>query len=91
MKSKVIVDPHFRRMDEIFSPEDQQRLHDLVDVIWGADERMPRDDFLRALPEAAVVVCAGWHYGDVLERAGKLRAIVDISGGFPQSLHYEEG
>ena len=35
MKIKVIVDPHFRRMDEIFSPADKQRLHDLVDVVWG--------------------------------------------------------
>ncbi|MYD11943.1 MAG: hydroxyacid dehydrogenase [Chloroflexi bacterium] len=89
MKSKVIVDPHFRRMDEIFSPEDQRRLHDLVDVVWGLDERMPRDEFLRALPEAEAVVCAGWRYGDALDQAVKLRAIMDVSGGFPRGLDYE--
>ncbi len=90
MKSKVIVDPSFRRMDEIFSPADQRRLRDLVDVVWGKDERMPREAFLRALPEAEVIVCAGWHYGDILERADNLRAIMDVSGGFPLTLDYEE-
>ena len=90
MKSKVIVDPSFRRMNEIFSKEDQRRLHDLVDVVWGADERMPREEFLRTLPDAEVIVCAGWHYGDVLDRAEKLRAIMDVSGGFPQGLDYAE-
>lgn len=37
-KSIVIVDPHFRRMDEIFSPEDRARLYDTVEVVWGKDE-----------------------------------------------------
>lgn len=50
MKIKVIVDPHFRRMDEIFSPADKQRLHDLVDVVWGHDEPMTQDRCLRIEP-----------------------------------------
>ena len=89
MKNKVIVNPSFRRMDEIFSPEDQRRMHDLVDVIWGKDERMPPDDFLRALPTADVLVTSGWHYGDVLDQAERLKAIMDVSGSFPLNLDYE--
>ncbi len=89
MKSKVIVDPHFRRMDEIFSPADKQRLYDLVDVVWGHDEPMPQADFLRALPTAEAVICSGWRYGDVLANAPKLRAIMDVSGGFPRTLDYD--
>ena len=89
MKSKVIVDPSFRRMDEIFSPDDQRRLHELVDVVWGKDERMPRAAFLRALPDAVAVVCADWHYGDALDQAAKLKAIMTVSGGFPTKLDYE--
>lgn len=88
MKSKVIVDPHFRRMDEIFSPADKQRLEDLVDVVWGHDEPMPQADFLRALPTAETVICSGWRYGDVLANAPNLRAIMDVSGGFPRTLDY---
>ena len=89
MKSKVIVDPSFRRMDEIFSAEDQRRLCELVDVVWGKDERMPLDDFMRALPTAEAVVCSNWHYGDVLDQAPELRAIMTVSGGFPLHLDYE--
>ncbi|MCY3864218.1 MAG: hydroxyacid dehydrogenase [Chloroflexi bacterium] len=89
MKSKVIVNPSFRRMDEIFSPEDQQRMHDLVDVIWGKDERMPPREFIHALPTADVVITSGWHYGDVLDQAERLKAIMDVSGSFPLNLDYE--
>ena len=89
MKSKVIVDPHFRRMDEIFSRADKHRLHDLVDVVWGQDEPMPQADFLRALPSAEAVICSGWRYGDALANAPKLRAIMDVSGGFPRTLDYD--
>ena len=89
MKSKVIVDPSFRRMDELFSPADRQRLHDLVDVIWGSDDPMPMDDFLAALPEADAVICADWRYGDVLDQARRLQWIVSVSGAFPLKLDYE--
>ena len=89
MKSKVIVDPSFRRMDEIFSPEDRLRLIDLVDVVWGRDEPMPMADFLAALPSADFVICADWRYGDVLDQAQQLKAIIAVSGAFPLQLDYE--
>ena len=40
-KPSVIVDPHFRKMAEIFSPADLRRLNELVTVVWGKDEPMP--------------------------------------------------
>jgi phosphoglycerate dehydrogenase-like enzyme len=86
----VLVDPHFRRMDEIFAPADRARLAGLADIRWGRDEAMPLADAQAALEEAEAVVCAGWRYGDAaLERAVRLRAILDVSGGFPQDLDYE--
>ena len=88
MKSTTIVDPHFRRMNQIFSPQDQARLHQLTDVIWGRDDPMPREDFLEALPKADFVICADWRYGDVLERATRLKAII-ADGGFPLKLDYD--
>ena len=90
MKPKVIIDPHFRRMDELFSQEDRQRMDELVDVVWGQDAPMPANEFLRALPDAIAVVCSGWRHGDVLSQAHKLRAIMDVAGGFPRTLDYEE-
>jgi phosphoglycerate dehydrogenase-like enzyme len=85
-KPRVIVDPHFRSMDEIFTPEDRARLYEIADVIWGKDEPMSDDTFLAALPEADVIICALWRYGDVLPRAKKLRAIFSVEGAFPLDL-----
>jgi phosphoglycerate dehydrogenase-like enzyme len=87
-KPLVVVDPAFRRMDEIFSADDRARLHRTVEVIWGQDEPMPLEHASAALTEAAAVVCASWRYGDVLERAVRLRAIIDVGGGFPPNLDY---
>jgi phosphoglycerate dehydrogenase-like enzyme len=87
---KVIVDPSFRRMDEIFSLEDARRLSALVDVVWGRDDPMPADAFRDALPEALAVVCADWRYGDVLDEARRLRAIITVSGGWPLELDYAQ-
>ncbi len=90
MKSKVIVDPSFRQMDEIFSPADKQRLYQLVDVIWGRDEPMPPAEFSRALPTADAVICSSWRYGDLLDQAERLKAIITVSGAFPLELDYEK-
>jgi phosphoglycerate dehydrogenase-like enzyme len=91
-KPAVILDPHFRRMDEIFAPADLDRLRAIADVVWAQDRPMPAEELLRALPEATAVVTGGWkRYGeDALQRAGKLTAILDVGGGFPgPELDYE--
>lgn len=89
MKPTVVVDPHFRRMDEIFSPADRARLHGLVEVVWGRDEPMPDDAFRAALPEAVAVICGDWRYGEVLDHAPRLRAIIEVAGAFPRALDYD--
>jgi phosphoglycerate dehydrogenase-like enzyme len=88
-KSRVLVDPYPRRMEEIFSGDDLIRLHDTVEVVWGNDERIAGDAAGRALREAIAVVCSGWPYGDALEQALQLQAIIDVGGGFPSNLDYE--
>jgi phosphoglycerate dehydrogenase-like enzyme len=87
-KPRVVVDPHFRTMQEIFAPADLQRLHAIVDVIWGSDEPMPLDQARAALADAIAVVASGWRYGELPDAAASLRAIIDVSGGFPQTLDY---
>jgi phosphoglycerate dehydrogenase-like enzyme len=88
-KPVVIVDPHFRRLAEIFSAPDLERLFNLVEVSWGRDEPMPLDAFRQALPEALAVVCAEWRYGQTFDLAPNLRAILSVSGSFPLELDYE--
>lgn len=85
-KPKVLVDPHFRRMDEIFSAADRERLDRTVEVIWARDDQMPIDDARTALAEARAVVSSGWRYGPV---PSSLRAILDVSGAFPGGLDYD--
>ncbi len=85
---KVIVDPSFRSMDDIFSVDEAGRLQSLVDVVWGRNDPMPLEDFNAALPEAFAVVSAGWRYGDVLDHASRLKAILTVSGGWPPELDY---
>ena len=87
-KPRVVLDPHFRTMQEIFSPADLARLHAIVQVIWGRDEVMPRDAARTALEDAIAIISAGWRYGDLPADTGNLRAIIDVSGGFPQTLDY---
>ncbi len=87
-KPRVVVDPHFRTMEEIFSPADLARLHATVEVIWGRDEPMPLDAARAALEDAVAIVSSGWRYSELPGEAAALRAIVDVSGGFPMTLDY---
>lgn len=75
-------------MDDVFSADDATRLAGLVEVVWGRDDPMPLPEFEAALPEAFAVVSAGWRYGDVLDDAASLRAILTVSGGWPPELDY---
>jgi hypothetical protein len=89
-KPIVVVDLHFRRMQEIFAPSDLARLHALVEVVWGRDEPIPLDQAHDALTTAEAIVCTDWRYGDALDQARALRAILGVSGAFPSNLDYHQ-
>ena len=90
-KPLVIVDPHFRRMDEVFAPADLERLRAVARVVWAKDEQMPIDELRAVLPEAEAIVCSSWRYGnDFLDAAPKLRAILSVSGAFLPDLDTEK-
>lgn len=88
-KPVVILDPHFRRMDEIFEPEDLHRLRGFADVVWGRDEPIPPDVLEDAKADAFAVVSPRWRHGNVHEMP-KLRAILEVGGRHPspQDLDY---
>jgi phosphoglycerate dehydrogenase-like enzyme len=89
MKPKIILDPAFRRMENILSAEDLNRLHTAADVIWGQDEPMPEAEIEKVRDEIVAIICGSWRHGEV-NRFPQLRAIMEVGGGFPspQSLDY---
>jgi phosphoglycerate dehydrogenase-like enzyme len=89
MKPKILLDPAFRRMANIFSAPDLARIHAAAEVIWGKDEPCPAG-LLEAVREDLVAIITGyWRHGDVA-RYPNLQAIIEVSGGFvsPKDLDY---
>ena len=89
MKPKVILDPSGRRLRTIFSRGDLARVYATADILWGKDEPMPPEEIERVSEEVEVIIAGAWRHGDV-NRFPKLRAILEVSGGFPspQVLDY---
>lgn len=90
MKPKVILDPSGRRLRNIFSKADLARLHAVANIVWGKDMPMPAEEIDKVCDEVEVIIAGTWRHGDV-ERFPKLRAILEVSGGFPspQTLDYD--
>ena len=64
------------------SSQDADRLHDLVDVIWGKDEAIPESDFARACGEAFAIITTSWQRRS-LDAMPNLRAIMETGGRHP--------
>ena len=85
---KIILDPHWRKMDELFSAASLERLKK-HDVVWGRDDAMPDNAFTDALPSAEVLVAATPQVSaETLTNAPKLRAVIEVSGSFPETIDY---
>ncbi|MEM9607477.1 MAG: NAD(P)-dependent oxidoreductase [Actinomycetota bacterium] len=80
----VIVDPAFRRVDEIFDEATWATLHERFEVLWGRDEPMPTEHLLEALPRADAIVYADWRHGVVALDESPVRAVLEVAGGFEE-------
>lgn len=89
MKPKVILDPSFRRLETIFTKEDLARLYEVAEVCWGKDEPMPEEEIEKVRHEVIAIIAGSWRHGDV-DRFPKLKAILEVGGGFPsvETLDY---
>jgi phosphoglycerate dehydrogenase-like enzyme len=89
MKPKVILDPSGRKLRNIFSKADLARVHAAADVVWGQDKPMPPEEIEAVRDEVVAVVAGAWRHGEVADFP-QLRAILEVSGGFPspQTLDY---
>ena len=85
MAHQVILDPAFRRLAVVFTPEDLDRLYAIADVVWARDEPMPPEEVARHRGDAIALITGHWaraRYGEVGEWP-QLRAILEVGGGFP--------
>src|SRR5579862_7147976 len=90
MAEKIILDPHFRRLAEIFTPEDLARVHAMADVVWGRDEPMPAEELVKAKQDAVAIVTGWWRHGSVKDYP-KLRAFMEVGGTLPPKDAFEYG
>lgn len=88
-KPRILIDPLFRKMNLTFTGDDLPRLREVADLIWARDEPMPDEQLELHRDEIDVIVCGYWKHGDV-SRFARLRAVLEIGGGFPnpRSLDY---
>ena len=81
-KQKVILDIAFRRIEEVFHPDDLEHLHRIADVVWGRNEPMPAAEFEAAKGDAFAIVTGRWRHGDVADMP-RLQAILEMGGRHP--------
>lgn len=88
-KPVVILDQHFRKVDELFSADDYEALNTLCHVIGGANRPMAPALIDASLPDASFLVAARPSLTrKALSEAGRLRAIIEVSGTFQEGLDY---
>lgn len=89
-KPKVILDPSWRRLGELFAPADLDSLRDEFDVIWAQDAPMPGAALDAALEGAFAYIAATPRLDAArLAIASGLRAVIEVSGAFPDTIDYD--
>lgn len=79
---QVLIDPSFRRMEEIFEQDDLDRLSKAARILWAKNERAPEDLIGAVKDDLFAIVAPEWRYGS-LDQFPKLHAILDVGGSFP--------
>lgn len=90
-KEKIILlDPHPRKIDLIFSGEDKRRLEALGKVLWYEGQKAPNDYIEEHLPRTIAIVGQTPMPKERLDRAPYLRLIANVEGNFLPNIDYEE-
>jgi phosphoglycerate dehydrogenase-like enzyme len=87
-KPKVVLDPHPRKLDWVFTPADLACLNKMVEVVWGRDEPMPPEEFAKVKHDLFAVITCGWRFGPVDDMTN-LHAILEVGGGPPSPEHLD--
>ena len=85
----IVLDPHWRRIAELFSEADRAELQARYEVIWGQDAPAPEEVIREGLARAVAFVAAEPVVtAEVLATAPNLRAVIEVSGSFPGTIDY---
>ncbi len=86
----IVIDPQPRSLEEIFEPNIWARLNDLGELaIHEGRGRMPPERFKSYLPEMALLIGQSDMPKARLDRAPKLRAIINVETNFLQNVDYD--
>ena len=89
-KPPLIMDQHFRQIEELFRPDAYSALNDICDIIGGVNWPMPRKVFLDNLPVSEFIVAAKPELTrEEIASAPNLKAVIEVSGTFQMGLDYE--
>ncbi|HEV7893208.1 MAG TPA: hydroxyacid dehydrogenase [Pyrinomonadaceae bacterium] len=86
----ILLDPHPRPLDLIFSPEDKARLERLGRVVWHEGSPAPEEHVEKYLPETVAIIGQTPMPRERLERAPRLRMIANVESNFLPNVDYEE-
>jgi phosphoglycerate dehydrogenase-like enzyme len=86
----IVIDPQPRSIEEIFEPKIWARLKDLGELaIHEGPGRMPAERLESYLPEMALLIGQSDMPKARLDRASKLRAIINVETNFLQNVDYD--
>jgi phosphoglycerate dehydrogenase-like enzyme len=86
----IVVDPQPRDLDEIFDAPTRARFEGLGElIVHDGAGRMAAEAIERHLPEMTLLIGQTDMPRERLERAGKLRAIINVETNFLQNVDYE--
>jgi phosphoglycerate dehydrogenase-like enzyme len=89
-KPLIVIDPQPRGLNEIFDADLRARLADMADLaVHEGSGRMPAGRFEKLLPEMELLIGQSDMPKARLDRAPKLRAIVNVETNFLQNVDYE--
>ena len=86
----ILLDPHPRPLDLIFSPDDKARLEQLGRVIWHEGSPAPDDLIDEHLPSTIALIGQTPMPRERLGRAPHLRMIANVESNFLPNVDYEE-
>ena len=89
-KSTLIMDQHFRQLEELFRPSAYSTLQETCTVVGGANWSLPREDLMANLPHAEFIVAATPRLTrEDIEMSPNLKAVIEVAGTFQTGIDYK--